>query len=89
MTAAVVAELTPAPFDLDARAHAHAAWTWAVQFDAIHASASLGRLTDAQLADVDLAKDLFAALIGAERGRRRAVLAEALLTPDAVSGGVS
>ena len=89
MNPALVAELTPAPFDSDAVAFAHAAWTWTFRLDACLASLSLQRLDDDQLRDVDLAAELFSSLIGAERGRRRAVLAAAILTPDAVSGGVA
>lgn len=83
------AELTPALFDTDAVAYAHASWTWAMRLDAIAATASLRRLTDAQLRDVELARDLHTSLIAAVRGQRRAALAEAILTPDAVSGGVA
>ncbi len=87
MTAEQIAALTPAPFNLHAVASAHAAWTWAFRMDAAHATASLATLDDWQLRDMALAADLFMALIEAERGRRRNALAEAILTPDAVSGG--
>lgn len=87
MTAALIAELKPATFGPNDVATAHAAWTWAFRMDACAAASSLGRVSDEQLLDIALAADLFVALIGAERGRRRAALAAALLTPDAVAGG--
>lgn len=66
------ADLTPAPFDANARGHAHAAWTWTLRFEALLASASLQRLTVAQLEDVRLAAELFEALVVAEIGRQAA-----------------
>lgn len=66
------ADLTPAPFDPNARGHAHAAWTWTFQFNATNAQHSLSHLTVAQLRDVRLAIDVFAATVDAEIRRQAA-----------------
>lgn len=66
----LVDDLTPAMFDTDATAHAHAAWTWALRFEAEYSSASLRHLTARQLRDVRLAADVFVALVDAEMVRQ-------------------
>lgn len=63
-------DLAPGPFDSNARGHAHAAWTWVFQFNALQASASLQQLTMAQLRDVRLAIDVFGPMVDAELRRQ-------------------
>jgi len=62
--------LTPAPFDANAIAYAHAAWSHIFQFRAAAGTYSLSHLTPAQLLDVRLAIDVFSACVDAEITRQ-------------------